>query len=526
MPFAEVWHLHVAGVLLMREQSGISRGGTRVRTGCLALLALAILQGCSTQQVDLWPLFYTERDPTGLEQGAAGTRTTEVVYPIFSLQNSPERRYHAVRPLYNYESRTDGTFTQIQFIWPLGLYRRQEDREKLIRFIPLFHHGSMKSTATGEWQTQGFVFPLIYWGDIPDEGSYFGFFPLGGMIRHMFIQRFRFVLFPIWSDVQDKDYHRTDVLWPIISWGGTPDGRREILRIWPFYVHKAKAGDWEQNWAPWPLVLWGKENMDGECPRSYWGIFPFYVSKVSEDRTGGTVAYDRRILYLLFVRRKDTRDRYALSSWAVLWPFTNFEHGVSRSETRIWPLYWRTDQLARERDDYLWRRYRVLWPIIWVTRDHRHSQAPTRDIVVAPLYWDYAKSHPDGTHQRAVTFWPLYTFKRDTDGAVHHWVLSHGWHDVTDGWKRNLRAFFDIFQYHEGPGPKHNFRLLWRLIDSEHDGTWRRFEVNPLFTYERDEGYGRWSALFGIISRQVQGEKRGWRILYIPFGDRIERKPR
>jgi hypothetical protein len=492
-----------------------------------AALALALLAGCtSTGPVELWPLYRAERNPGGSEQGDPATRTYEALYPFFSARNTPETRYHALRPLYNWEAATDGSFRQCQFLWPLGLYRYREDREKTFRILPLFHQGSARSTVNDQWQTRGFVFPLIIWGQARPGGCYFAAFPLGGVVRNLVVDRFRFVLFPIWSQVNDKDYSRHDVLWPVISWGGTPDGRRRILRLWPFYVHKRKTGEWERNWILWPFVLWGREALDTRYPRSYAGLFPLYVGKVSRDLEGETVAYDRRVLYFLFVRRKDTRPEHKLSAVAILWPLTNFECGPGRREIRIFPLYWQTDRISPDDTGYLWSRHRILWPIIWIDRDRRPLDHTARDIVVAPFYWDHAREWNDLSREREITLWPLYTFKRDRDGGVHHWLMSFGWHDVTKGWKRNLRAFFDIFQYHSETDGSGSVRLFWRLFSTEHHGPWRRTEINPLFTWERDEGYRRWSCLFGIIAREKAGQKRRWRIFYIPFGDAIERKER
>jgi hypothetical protein len=518
-----------------RAKGAAHRRDRRAVRGAIPALAACVafgLAGCATNKVELWPLFYYEKDPASVEPVKGAEANTHVLGPIISVQNSPERHYHAVRPLWNYEEKRDGSFEQAQFIWPLGLYRKDGDMEKLVRFIPIFHHGGKRSTVTGDWETQGFVFPLAYWGRVrkgeKHGGRYFALFPIGGVIRQLFVDRFRFVLFPIWSQTNAGEYSRHDVLWPIVSWGGTPDGKRRVLRVWPFYVHKHKRGFWEQNWVLWPFVLWGKEDLNSRYPKRYWGFFPFYVSKYSEDKDRNTVAYDRRVLYFLFVRRKDRRTKHELSSWAILWPLTNFEDGVKRNETRIWPIYWRTDYKGKGKEPYAMRRYRVLWPIIWVTRDKRKDDVTARDILVVPFYWDYAKKYADKTRSRSITVFPLYTFARDKDGSVHHWVVSHGWKDVTQGWKRNLRALIDLFQWHRWADGRRHLRILWRLVEYHRDKRedMRRFELNPFFTVERHKQYGRWSCVFGIIAREKRGERRRWRIFYIPFGDKIERPER
>lgn len=506
-----------------------SPGARRVLCLLLALLTsgstLSLLGCASGERVDFWPLYYSEKDPRGLERPAEkDTTVREVLYPIFSMESTPDRQYHAVRPLYNYEHARDGSYTQVQALWPLFLYRYKKDQESEVRIIPIFDQHKRRSEVTGKWQTTGVLFPVAFWGTSETQGPHFALFPLGGVIKRLIVEEFKFAMFPIWSQTKDKDYTRNDVLWPIVTWGGTADGNRRVLRVWPFYVHKEKKGESENNWVMWPFGLWGKENAGGQYPRSYGGIFPFYIGNVARDKdTGKTVAYDRRFLYFVFVRRKDERKKFETSAYAVLWPFTNFEWTPNKRDIRIWPLYWQTDRKSPGDPNYLWRRYRVLWPLIWIDRDKRDPDVNIRDIVVAPLYWDYSHRYKDETTSRRITFWPLYTFQRDRDGSLHHWLMSFGWNDTTKGFKRNLRAFFDLFQYHELSDGRRSLRVLWRLFAYDRDKDWYRLDMGPFFGLERDKEYRRWSCVLGIIKREADEDNVRWRILYIPFGDKAER---
>jgi len=187
----------------------------------LILICLAVLTaGCAAERVNLRPL-YTRRPASVGAAGGEPTHTeVNVLYPFFSLERSAERSYHAVRPLYNAESKPGEGYFRVQYLWPLGLQYTREGETWQHRFWPLFQHLSKWRSGTAEKVTSGLIFPFFWWGSRPPEGPYFAVFPLGGVMRGVLGDSFTFFAFPLASRYRKGSYTRHDVLWPFVSFGG------------------------------------------------------------------------------------------------------------------------------------------------------------------------------------------------------------------------------------------------------------------------------------------------------------------
>ena len=489
---------------------------------------LLLLTGCASQDINVWPVYYQESETVeAVAEGEEGTRTTrEVLWPLFTTVNEPGRHYHVVRPLYNYESKDEGVDTRLQYLWPLGVFYNREGDVWQHRLFPFFSHHSLTSQRTAEDTVSGWVFPILWWGDRPEQGGgYFAVFPLGGVMKGILGDSLTFVLFPLFSRYKRGDYIRYDFLWPFFSWGSTPDGRRTTFRAWPFSVHHRAEGYFDLRYVLWPFIRWGTENMQSRHPHHVFQVFPFYASKTAEDEDGKVVAYHRQILFVGRVR--DTREGIESSGWSFFWSLLRFWDGPESDETRIFPLFWKKTLYGDRSKDpgESWTRYRMPWPIIWLDYNSMEPRVDKRSFVVAPIYWDYARTYheEEGDEKyRSITLWPLLTWQTDRDDAFHFWILSHGWEDAPEGYKRNYRAFFDLFQYHSRPEGDTMLALLWRLFryESGSDGT--DWNVMSLFDYGTDYREGKLterevSTLFGLFKYTWTPEDTEWRVLFIPF---------
>jgi len=501
--------------------SAISR-----RTFASLLLLLLALSGCAGNRTNLWPIYYQESRPAAAPGGVERVTTREVLWPFFAMETEPGRHYHAVRPLYNYEVNAEKGTVRLQYLWPFGLHFEREGDRWEHRLWPLFDHSVRWLPATGEKAVSGFLFPLVWWGRRPPQGNYFALFPVGGVLRGILGDSFTFVLFPLFSAYRKDDYRRYDVLWPIFSSGRSSDGRRRTARAWPLYVHHYKEGRYDRYYVLWPFFRWGAENMEGKYPQKHFQFFPLFAWKTAIGPDGNVVAYHWQVL--LVSRRKDTRPRFALSVWSFLWWLVRFATAPKSDETRIFPFYWRTTWYAdRSKDPQRsWARHRILWPFIWLDFNRMDRSVEERNVIVAPFYWDYRKRYRDGEEgerARSITLWPLFTWQSDRDGAVHFWVLSHGWKDAPEGFKRNYRPFFDLFQYHSRSDGERETRLLWRLYHRKRGPKGSYLNLLGLFTYESslEEETVRErtvSLLFGLIQCRYRDGGSGWRIFYVPVG--------
>ena len=489
----------------------------------LVLTALFVgAGGCATERINGWPLFFQEREAPA--DAAAGESTwTEVLYPFFGAEASEGRSYHAVRPLYNAESREGEGFFRLQYLWPLGLqYSRAGDTWQH-RLFPLFNHVTRWRLLSGEKSTAGFVFPLFWWGRRPQSGPYFAVFPLAGVTKGVLGDRWSFLLFPLASVYRHKDYRRYDFLWPLITYGRAPEGKRRVFRAWPFYVYNYNEGRWRRHYVLWPFLRWGTENEGGKYVHRYFGLFPLYAQKVAYDEEGNAVAWQKQ--RVLLTTRRDTRPRKERWGWSALFTILRYDRATKRDELRIFPFFWKRTWYAdgEKAPESSWTRYVAPWPLIWVDAGSREEGERERNFILAPFYWQYNRRYfedgaPAGS-SRHVTLWPLATYRRERDGARHFWILSHGWHDAPEGYKRNYRAFFDLFQYHSSALGERETRLLWRLYHHRRGPDGRYLSLGPLFTYDGEGKKTGLSVLFGLVAYEKEGQGGRWRLFYYPLGD-------
>jgi len=505
--------------------TGIPHAAQKGIYHCLLLsLVCVALSGCAANRINLWPIYYQETMPA--ETGGETVTLREVLWPFFSQQSGPKRSYHAVRPFYNYEALEKEGTLRIQYLWPLGLHFSRKGDMWQHRLLPLYNHSVHQRREAGGKAVRGMLFPLFWWGSKPETGSYFAFFPLGGVIRDLLGDRWSFALFPLFSAYRKGNYNRYDFLWPFFSVGGTPDGKRKKIRLWPLYVHDKSEGRYDQHYVLWPFLAWGTECPGGIYTQRYFKVWPFYGRKEARDRQGKMVGYHTQVLF--FSRRKDLRPGLQSSEWSFLW-FAGSAKKPEVVQTRIFPFYWSTTQYVnREKlPERKWTRRRILWPLVWIDHNMKNPEVEEKNLVVAPFYWDYARTYGKGEEEREktrrITLWPLFTWQRDRDGAAHFWMLSHGWKDAPQGFKRNYRPFFELFQHHAGPGGEHETRLLWRLFHLKR--TPSDSHINLLWLFEYDSSHDgekvrekTVSALFGLVQYRVREGRKSWRLLYIPLG--------
>ena len=500
------------------------------RIGLLAFLAVlgTPLIGCASPRVNLWPIYFQETRKSSTAPDRPVT-SIEILYPFIAIELDGNRHYHALRPLYNYESNEVERSHRLQYLWPLGLQAGKEGDRWIHRLWPLFQHSKIARRQSGEEVAHGFLFPLIFWGRRPPEGSYVALFPLGGVTHGLLGDTFSFVLFPVYSYYRYHEYVRHNILWPFFSTGGTPDGKRELLRLWPLYVHRRQTDTYDHHYLLWPFLRWGSQQWrtrDDQYVRRYFAFHPFYSIWTTRDSDGKAVAYQRHTLS--FTRRVDTRERTKEKSWSLLWSLIRRGSSPQKHEFRIFPFYWQTAQYPRWARDSGQRRtrFRILWPFIWLDVNTMREDAKDTNFLVVPFYWHYTRHYTDGQYEgrtrRSVTLWPLMTLQKEPDRSSHFWIASHGWKDATGGYKRNYRPFFDFFQYHRHPEGEKEIRILWRLFHHKCGPSGTYASLPLLFTYdsigdEGADGEKSCSFLFDLIKYCWSEKGRRWRLLYIPL---------
>lgn len=499
-------------------------------TGALAL------PGCATGRVNLWPLFFHENRWVETPEGRRKVATTEVLYPFFSRESYDNGSWHALRPLYNYEYRRREGQHRVQYLWPLGLHFKDRDQETHHRFFLLFEYERIFSPGANRYSTHAHLLQLIRWGNDDQWGPYFAVIPLGGVTHDVIGDTWSFILFPLYSHYRSGNYVRDDLPWPLLGYGRTPDGTKTMYRLWPFYVYQRKNTRTEllvRHDLMWPFIRWGKRDRGGPHYFTVAVVAPFYSAVERRDRTGKVVDARRFILGISFGHIGD--EEQSVGGWSALWSLMRGSKSSKVDEFRIMPFYWsRTIYEDKQHHPELrWTRRWAPWPLVCADSDQRDPKHLKSGFVIGPLYWHYTDTFPQDAGPplkgRRITLWPLMTWEREPQGAKHFWILSHGWNDTTQGYKRNYRAFFDFFQYHSSPQGG-EVRLFSRLYHQRRTPQGRYFSLACLFTYDstgevvgQDGSYV--SFLFDLVKCSWTDRGTRWRLFYIPLGGTDSEEP-
>jgi len=493
-----------------------------LRWSAAAVLCLA-LSGCAGPRVNLWPLYFQETQVGGGRQ----TTLVEAGYPLFSLHKEPDRYWYAVRPLFNYESNPAEDYHRLQYFWPFGLQRRDGEQRWYHRFWPFLVH-TQANRPDGQQHTHGLFFPLLFWGDRPPEGAYFAAFPLGGVTHGLLGDTLSFFAFPLYSYYRQGEYSRYNIAWPFLSIGATPDGTRKLLRIWPFYVHNWRKDMWDHHYLVWPFVRWGQQQWQAgghSYVRTYTVVHPVFAVERCHDEDGNLVASRSKIFG--GSRNWDHREGHEAKGWTFLWTLIRRQTSSRGAETAFIPFFWQTVHYPGGRQTgQKWTRTRLLWPIGWV--DSRVADEKEGfGFILAPVYWHYTTRYTAGENagktDRSITLWPIVSWRSRHDGAWKLSFLSSGWQDASDGFKRNYRAFFELFQVNGAPDGQKETRVLWRLYHHKHGPRGSYLSFGPLTTYDGIGDAGAqdrrsFSCLFGLVKYYWSDEGTSWRVLYLPLG--------
>jgi len=498
------------------------------------LMGALALPGCATGRVNLWPLFFHETRWVETAAGRQRAATTEFLYPFFSCESYDNGNWHALRPLYNYEYRRKEGQHRVQYLWPLGLHFKDRDQETHHRFFPLFEYEKAFCSATDRYSVHAHLLQLIRWGSDEQWGPYFAIIPLGGVTHHVIGDTWSFILFPLYSHYRSGTYVRDDLPWPFIGYGRASDGTKTMYRLWPFYVYQHKntlgrpMGELRvRHDLMWPFARWGRLDRGG---KHYFTIFvaaPFYSHVERRDRNGKLVDARRFVLGISFGHIGE--EDQAVSGWSALWSLVRGGRSAEQDEFRIMPFYWSRARYAdkEHRPELRWTRRWMPWPLVCTDSDRLDPAHIKKGFVIAPLYWHYTDIFPQETSQplkgRRITLWPLMTWEKEPRGDKHFWILSHGWRDPTQGYKRNYRAFLDFFQYHSNPQGEGEVRLFSRLYHQRRTERGRYFSLACLFTYDStaevvgEEG-SYVSFLFDLVKCSWTDRGTRWRLFYIPLG--------
>ncbi|MCI0690316.1 MAG: hypothetical protein L0Y54_24220 [Sporichthyaceae bacterium] len=458
------------------------------RSWCAALLAL-VTPGCGVlpSELNLSPIYRHRLDRDG------SVREMDVLWPIFHYRKNDDGGWELrVRPLYRHVSEGPAAAaTEHQFLWPFGRVRQAEG-ETRSRLFPLWRYHA-RLNQEGKRETDWNV-ALLVWGGTSEDGTedYFGVLPFyADLPDFLTYDRFRVILFPLYVGLEKGDQKSHQFLWPLIGFGGNQEGTVYWHRVLPLYGVSVDTERFERYTALWPFVHWGHEAIGTDDPISRFFLFPLVGWQSSEQVQAWTA------LWPLFQEIREGDRHYKLD---VLWPIYRQRELHTESEDLeqwwVWPLVGHVESTTRD-------SWSFLWPVIWWRRHEDHAGVETHRAVL-PLYWRVRRERPDGRADDFLKAWPFYHQTSEEDGS-RDWQALSPW-----PWRSRY-----------GEGVQELYGWIWTLAAGRHSADASSFELaGNLYTSSERDGRHQSSVplLFNYESDETGSTLRLLQLIPIPWG--------
>lgn len=398
--------------------------------------------------------------------------------------------YWVVRPFVGREKQEERS--DFYALWPIGRHSTRGDSTQSW-ILPLWFQAHYRPEPVGSSpqtdDSDGFIFPLFFYGDDPVDGRYFLFFPIAGWVRGLLgMDRIDILTFPLFARLTQGDRVSKHVLFPFINWVDGP--RDDGWRIWPFYGHyTAHTLDgekkYDRRYYMWPFVLQYDNNLDTERPVSIRWVWPFY------GEINATTFVERTILWPL-VSWRSARDEpdFRLN----ITPLFTWRHSEIHRQTDLWPLIGFREQPGYYRHFFLFPIHRY---------EHTEYEGWVKDSTwILPLYWHHRSVAPDQSLEERTHLWPLASSRTRLDGT---WEFSA----------------FDLLPFEDDGGFHLLYRRLWQVVRCVEEPKHRRSAWEfawGIVSHEETPSRSRFSVLGGLFGTETDHGRSRVRILWIPFG--------
>lgn len=432
--------------------------------------------------------FFASRFPT-----VDGGECLRAAGPFFSRVRWPEgRNYLGVRPFYAKYAQPEKDFWTRLYLWPLA-YDAQRDPEYRWRFL-LSRYTCHDIYATNS-PYHGEVALLYYYGRDHKGEKYHALFPIIGETRGiLFMDKFRFFLFPIWWSGDIHRVHSRNFVWPF-GYGETDGGGQKGRRYSLFYGYAEKTNDYRKRYVMWPFwtqARYYRPGFSGNC----YVLWPLWGRVNMENQKG------LMILPPFFRFNFGKRGDLVYAPW----PFIQYQRGRV-NKFYLWPLY------GKRVIGSLDRRF-FLWPFIW---NYREDMGPSvrHKFQLVPFVvseWTTMKTNapsPYCYHR----LWPLGSYLREGDQSrfvvLDLWpfrrysAVNYTWAPL---WSIYTRSRC---------GEARETEFLWGLYRSRRNVDTGYYSLFPLWQWERRPEERSWSFLKGLVGYEAAAGKRSLRLLYI-----------
>ncbi len=427
-----------------------------------------------------------------------------ILGPLFKYQKSGDNRDLALRPLFYRTSNTREKASSTYYLYPVASSENTPEAGNA-EVLQLFRTSTFrKEEAEPQRESSTMLFPFYVSGESKKYGPYRALFPIYGDIYERFWRdEYHFVLFPLYGSTVKKGTTTRHYLWPIFA---TTSGENESgFDVFPLYGQSHKTGVYEKRFVLWPFYTSEKTGLNTDNPTEKKFIFPLYASTDSPKRTS------RSYLWPFFGYTEDRGKKVEEVDY--FWPFITKVRGEKKNGDAFLPFYSHESYPEGEKTWYMWPLYK-----------HEELKSDIfgqeQDRVLFFLYRDNREYWPkDGNQRRRNTLWPLYLYRKNTDGvssfsfpALLEPILDK------DGIEKEWAPLWRLYQRRWDEAGNSTSSVLWNLFWHERRGDDLAYELFPLISYRRTAKERELKLLKGLISLKRDGGQEGVNLFWLPFG--------
>jgi len=430
---------------------------------------------------------------------ASGHRS-ELLGPLFYHAEQESQRQWAMPPLWSRTTDAEADFSEFDLLYPVLTVDRFGSEHRF-QIFQLFAFGG-GSNQEEEELSRFTLFPLYFQQRSPDAAqNYTALVPVYGTLKNrLFRDEIDFVLFPLYSKTRKRDVVTDNYLFPVfhLRRGDQLSG----WQVWPLVGHEHKGPTLKINpdndsmtiaghdkwFALWPVFFNTRTGIGTTNPAVELSILPAYSQLRSVNRDSTTV------LWPFFSYVDDREKKY--HEWELPWPLVIFARGEGKTANRIWPLFSRVHDTAKESAFYL-------WPLYKYNRVHSDPLDRERTRILLFLYSDVIQRNTaTGKYLHQVDFWPLFTYHKEYNGDSRLQILA---------------PIEPILPNHKSV--ERNWSPLWSLWRSEVKGDQTAASQSllwNLYRHETRQPCEKYSLLFGLFHYQSDAESWRCRLAGIP----------
>ena len=445
----------------------------------------------------LWPLIDYRESP------AEGFSNLSILGPLFKLQSQQDQSAVAVRPLFFRNGSDENKTASTDYLYPLASSETTPDVSRF-QVLKLYQKNMFRKDREEERERDFMIFPFYITGTSKKYGPYTSILPIYGDIYERFWRdEYHYVLFPLYGRTVNKGTTNYNILYPFFS---VTRGERESgYAFWPLYGQSAKEGVYRKRFALWPIYHQEEKGIDTDNPTSRFQILPLYVAVDSPKLTA------RHYLWPFFGHYENRATNE--EGWDLLWPFWQVVRGEKRNVTRFLPFY---DKELNGDNEKRW----YLWPLYKEETMESSSFHQEKERLLYFLYSNHRESWPtDGASRQRIAFWPLFVYKRTTDG-VKSFSFPAPLEPVLDreGIERNWAPLWRLYQQRWNDSGDSAASFAWNLYWHEARRDDLAYELFPLLRYRSTTDSTDLQFLKGLFRFTTGRKGKSVRLFWLPFG--------